>query len=397
MSRRRLFASLCSLVFLVNLARVVFAPLLEPIAADFGVTVGSLGVVVSAAWLGSALPRVPTGWLLTRIPRHRVIVGAGCVLTAAAALAAAAPSVPLLAAGGFLMGLASGVYFIAANPLVSELFPELVGRALGIHGMASQVSAAGASLIVIAVVAVFGGWRATFLVMAVAAALVTVGLFLVARRTDLPNAGSRDRDLLAAARAQLPIILTGVLVTGSVGFVWNGLFNYFPTYMGTKGLDQSTARLMLSIVFAAGIPAFLFGGQLADRLSNVPLILGVVGGFVVCLFAFPYVTGLWPLAVASVALGYVVHSLFPVMDTYLLGSLPDHHRASAYTAYSATMMLPQSMGGVVVGSLTDAGVPFDTLYTGFAAALTFVLFALLALYVAGRLPVGNVGDAQPSV
>jgi hypothetical protein len=38
-----------------------------------------------------------------------------------------------------------------------------------------------------------------------------------------------------------------------------------------------------------------------------------------------------------------------------------------------------------------------TLYTGFAAALTFVLFALLALYVAGRLPVGNVGDPRPSV
>ncbi len=49
------------MVFLVNLARVVFAPLIEPVAADFNVTPGTLGVVTSAAWLGSALPRIPTG------------------------------------------------------------------------------------------------------------------------------------------------------------------------------------------------------------------------------------------------------------------------------------------------------------------------------------------------
>ncbi|MFC7177182.1 MFS transporter [Halosegnis marinus] len=385
------------MVFLVNLARVVFAPLLEYIAADFGVTVGSLGVVASAAWLGSALPRVPTGWLLTRIDRHTVVVGAGGVLTAAATLTASAPNVPALAAGAFLMGLASGVYFIAANPLVSELFPEGVGRALGIHGMASQTAAAGAPVIVIAVVAAFGDWRSTFLVVAVVAALTTAVLYLVGRRADLPDAGSDDRDLLGAARAQLPIILTGVLVTGSVGFVWNGLFNYYPTYMQAKDLDPQTASLMLSVLFTAGIPAFFLTGRLADRVPNVPLLLAVVAGFTACLFVLPHVTGLWPLVVFSVVLGYTIHSLFPAVDTYLLGTLPDRHRASAYTAYSATMMLPQAFGGGVVGSLTESGVTFDAMYTAFAAGLTVVLAALVALYLAGRLPVGRVGESQTGV
>jgi len=387
------------MVFLVNLARVVFAPLLEPIAADFGVTAGSLGVVASAAWLGSALPRVPTGWLLTRVERHRVVVGAGVVLTGAATLAGAAPTVPTLAVGAFLMGLASGVYFIAANPLVSELFPEGVGRALGIHGMSSQLAAAGAPVIVIAVVALFGEWRATFLVVAAVAAATTVVLFLVARRADLPDAGSADRDLLGATRAQLPIVLTGVVVTGSVGFVWNGLFNFYPTYMEqVKLLDRETASLMLSVLFAAGVPAFLFTGRLADRVPNVPLILGVVGGFIACLFALPFVTGLWPLVAFSLVLGYVIHSLFPAMDTYLLGTLPDHHRASAYTAYSATMMLPQAFGSGAVGSLTERGIAFDTLYTAFGGGLTVVLAGLLILYVTGRLPADrNVGDGETTV
>jgi predicted MFS family arabinose efflux permease len=381
------------MVFLVNLARVVFAPLIEFMAADFGVTAGSLGVVASAAWFGSALPRVPTGWLLTRVDRHHVVAGAGVVLTAAATLTGFAGSIAALTVGAFLMGLASGVYFIAANPLVSELFPEGVGRALGVHGMSSQLAAAGSSVLVIGVVRVLGDWQDTFRLVAVVAACTTAVLWLVARRTDLPDAGSTDRDLLAAVRAQLPIILTGVAITGSLGFVWNGLFNYYPTYMIEKGLDRGTASLMLSVLFAAGVPAFLLTGRLADRVPNVPLLLGVVGGFSACLFVVPYVAGVWPLVAFSVVLGYVIHSLFPTMDTYLLGTLPDRHRASAYTAYSASMMLPQAFGSGAVGSLTDAGVGFDALYTAFATGLAVLLVALLALYASGRLPAGRNATA----
>lgn len=377
------------MVFLINLARVVFAPLIEFMAADFGVTAGSLGIVASAAWFGSALPRVPTGWLLTRVDRHHVVAGAGVMLTAAATLTGIAGSIAALTAGAFLMGLASGVYFIAANPLVAELFPEGVGRALGIHGMSAQLAAAGSSVLVIGVVRVLGDWQDTFRLVAVVAALTTTVLWLVARRTALPDAGTRDRNLLAAVRAQLPIIITGVAITGSVGFVWNGLFNFYPTYMTTKGLDRQTASLLLSVVFAAGVPAFLLTGRLADRVPNVPLLLAVVGGFSACLFVLPLIAGLWPLVAFSIVLGYVIHSLFPTIDTYLLGTLPDRHRASAYTAYSATMMLPQAFGSGVVGSLTDAGVSFDALYTAFGIGLTILLVALLTLYVTDRLPAGR--------
>src|SRR6056297_1974992 len=103
--------------------------------------------------------------------------------------------------GAFLMGLASGAYFIAANPLVSELYPDRVGRRLGIHGMASQLAAAGAPLFV-TVALVVGDWRTTFQGIAVVAAVATVGFAVVSRRTDLPTAGVDDRHLLDAVRQQ---------------------------------------------------------------------------------------------------------------------------------------------------------------------------------------------------
>jgi len=381
------------MALLVNLGRVVFAPLIEPLAADFAATPAELGAVATLAWLGSALSRVPTGYALTRVSRHTVVVGAGTGLTGAALFTGFAPSVPVLMIGATLVGLASGSYFVAGNPLVSELFPEGVGRAIGVHGTAAGLAAVAAPLAVGGVL-LLGDWRLAFLGIAVLGALVTLYTLYAARGADLPEAGAADRHLLRAVRAQWPIVLTGVCVVGTVGFVWNGLFNFYVSYLvAEKGIGPGTARTLLTVVFAAGLPAFLLTGRLADRVPNVPLLLAVIGGFVASVYGLTLAAGLVAVAAVSVILGYVVHSMFPVVDTYLLASLPDRHRASAYTAYSASMMVVQAQGSLAVGSLVGSGLAYDTVFAWFAGGLLVVLVGLVGLHAAGRLPAGRVPGA----
>ena len=379
------------MVFLVNLARVVFAPLLEPLSAAFALTEGTAGLIATLAWLGSALPRIPTGYLLTRVERHRVVLGTGAVLTGASAFTAAANSVLALGAGAFFMGLASGAYFIAANPLITELYPERVGRVIGVHGTASQVAAVAAPLFVGAVLVV-GPWRITFATMAVVAAATTAVFDRTAKRTELPDAGSEDRDLLGAARRQWPIILSGIAIVGVTGFVWNGFFNFYVKYVtATKGLTPSMGRTLLTVVFAAGVPAFWVTGRLADRVSHVPLMLSILGGFIALLLALTAAQGVVAVAVVTAVLGYVIHSLFPAMDTYLLDSLPDENRASAYSFYSGTMMIFQATGSVAVGTLVEAGFHYDEVFRSFSGVLVAILVVLLALYATDRLPSGGRG------
>jgi predicted MFS family arabinose efflux permease len=380
------------MVFLVNLARVVFAPLVQPVAADLGVPAASLGVVTSAAWLGSAAPRLPTGYVLTRVDRHRVVGVTGASLVATSVFTALSGSRLHLTVGAFLMGCSSGMYFIAANPLVSELFPDRVGGALGVHGMASQVAAVGAPLSVSAILLV-ANWRATFLCIAGVAAAATVVMVVAARRTDLPAAGRADRSLGAAARAQWPIILTGIAFLGAAGFLWNATFNLYGDYLTVaKGIDPATGRTLLSLMFAAGVPAFVVTGRLADRVPNVPLLLSIVAATVAGVLALTVVEGLLAVAAVSIALGYAVHGLFPAADAYLLSSLPDHHRASAYSVYSATMMFVQAFGSGTVGTAVASGVSYTAAFRVVAGAVGLVLLVLLGLYAAGRLPVG--GDAH---
>jgi len=385
-SRTRLFGSLCGLVFLVNFARVVFAPLVGEFIDEFTIREGTAGLIVTLAWLGSASPRIPTGWALTRVSRVSVVLVSGVTLTLGALGVALAPDVTTLMIAAFLVGSASGVYFVAANPFVSELFPDRVGRVMGVHGMASQLAAVAAAPVV--TVTLWYDWRYAFYGLALAAAATTVAFVVLARRTDLPAAGESDTEFLAGARSEWKLITAGVVLLGLTSFVWQGLFNFYELYMIDKGLAPATARNLLTVIFAAGVPAFLVSGDLADRLPHVPYILGIVTAFVASIVLAVYATGIVGIVAASLLVGFTIHMLFPAGDTYLLDSLPDATRASAYAVFSAGMMTTQAAGSWVVGEAIEAGVAYDTVFLALAGGLGGLVAVYALLNAIGRVPGG---------
>ncbi|MEA1932136.1 MAG: MFS transporter [Euryarchaeota archaeon] len=384
MSRHRLFGSLCGLVFFLNLARIVFAPLLDVFIAEFGIGEATAGLIVTLAWVGSASLRLPAGWLLTRLPRHYLVIVSGAILTGAAAATAAAVTVRQLMIGAFLMGTASGVYFVSANPLLSELYPERVGRVMGIHGAANQVAAVAAAPLV--AVSLWVDWRLALWTIAVGAAVVTVATVVVSRQTEMPEAGAADRSLVAGARSEWRIILAALGLAGLAVFVWQGVFNFYELYMQARGLSPSAASTMLTIVFAAGVPAFFVAGELADDLPSVPLLLGIVASFAGCLLLVVAADGFVALAISSALVGFVIHALFPATDAYILGALPDSARGSAYAVFSTVWMVSQSVGSSVVGTLIEYGLAYDTVFTAAAGVLLATVVGLSFFERAGRLP-----------
>ncbi|SFR85901.1 Predicted arabinose efflux permease, MFS family [Halomicrobium zhouii] len=386
--RLGVFVSICTFSFLVNFGRIAFAPLVDFFISN-GISPAAAGLAATAVWVGSALPRLPTGYLLTFVSRHRTLLGMGLGLSAAAAFTALAPGIWLTVVGALFVGLATGVFFIAANPLVSELYPEKVGIAVGLRGMSSQIAAVSAPFLV-AVAIGMGSWRIAFGALAVLALAGTAAFALAVRRAELPTAGVDDRDLIAGIRAQWPLVAAGVVFVGFTGFVWQGVFNFYVTYLGAaKDIPPGTANNLLTLTFAAGVPSFIVAGRLADRFSYLSMLLSVLGGFVVTLVAFTMVEGVLAIAAVSVVMGLVVHGLFPVGDAYLLDNLPDENRASAYSGFSATMMLIQAPGSVAVGLLAQAGLSYSGVFYGYAGLVAVIAIGMAVLARAGKLPTGS--------
>ncbi len=385
--RTGVFVTICVFSFLVNFGRIAFAPLVDFFIGE-GISPGLAGFAATAVWVGSALPRLPTGYLLTVVSRHRVILGMGLSLVAAAGFTALSPGIGFTILGALLVGLATGVFFIAANPLVSELYPDHVGVAVGLRGMSSQIAAVAAPFLVAAAIA-FGSWRVAFGALAAFALVATAAFAIAVRRAELPDAGAADRHLLAGILAQWHLVAAGVVFVGFTGFVWQGVFNFYVTYLGAaKDIPAGTANGLLTLTFAAGVPSFVVAGRLADRFSYLSVLLSVLGGFVVCLLALTAVEGVLAVAAVSVVMGVVVHGLFPVADAYMLDTLPDENRASAYSGFSAVMMLIQAPGSVAVGLLAGTGLTYTGVFRGYAVLVAVVAVSMAALARAGRLPTG---------
>jgi len=255
---------------------------------------------------------------------------------------------------------------------------------MGIHGAANEIAAVAAAPLV--AVSLWVDWRVALWAIAAGTAVVTVATVIVARRTEMPGVGAADRSLVAGARSEWRIILSALALAGVAVFVWQGVFNFYELYMQARGLSPNAASTMLTIAFAAGIPAFFVAGELADDLPSVPLLLGIVASFAGCLLLVVAVDGLVALAVVSALIGFVIHALFPATDTYILSALPDSARGSAYAVFSTAWMVSQSGGSSLLGALIERGYSYDAVFTVAAVGLLATVAGLAALERAGRLP-----------
>ena len=384
---RRLYGGLLGMVFVVNFGRVAFAPLVEPLQAAFDVGPAAVGAVVSLVWFGTALSRLPLSYVLTRVSRRRIVVVSGLLLTGAAALTASSPDIRTLQVGVFAVGVASGTYFVSAVPLIGELYPDRVGRRIGIHGTASQLAAVAAPTVVVTAVAVTT-WRAVFWLLAAAALVTTLAFAIGLRRTEAVQEAPPARNFRGVL-GNWRVVLAGMLFVSAAGFVWQGLFNFYVSVMLARGLDAGTANALLTVAFAAGVPAFWVSGTLVDRLPTVPYILGLVGLFTAGVFGVTVLSGVLALGAVSVVLGYTIHGLFPALDTYVLSALPADTRAGTFAAFSGLSIAVEASGSGAVGALVETGYRFSTVFRGFAVGLAAILALSVVLYRADRLPAAD--------
>src|SRR5690349_9200092 len=267
--------------------RVNIASAVPVIQKELGLSMVTVGWILSSFRWGYALFQIPGGWLGDRIGPRRalsLIVTWWSIFTSATALAWSATS---MAAVRFLFGVGeAGAFPIATRSLSRWILPGERGFAQGITHAGSRLGAALTPTIVVLLMAAYG-WRAPFFVFGF------VGLFWAAvwywyyRDTPQEHASvnEAERNLIvsavggprAARTRSVPwrrILASSTLWTLSAMYFCYAYciavyLDWFPKYLNEhRGFDLTRMGMYASLPLLAGTAGDLLGGWASDRWAR---------------------------------------------------------------------------------------------------------------------------------
>jgi MFS family permease len=351
-------------------------PVLLPfIQSEFDLRLSTAGLLVTLLWLGSAVGQLPGGVLADRQREGRLMaVSVGLVALALAGVVLA-PTVVVIFIVVPVWGFAMSLYPIARITILSEVYPERLGSALGLTMATGDL---GQTLIppVAGALAVMVVWQAGLGVVIPALLLASLVIWYLVPDSS-PADPSDERGLLATIRAvsgefrRPPMVfMSGILVL--FFFFWQAFTALYPTYLVVeKGMSASMASVLFGLFFAAGAVVKPVAGMAYDRIGMRWALIGVLVGPVVGLAVLPVVDGVVLLLGVTLAISTMLGN-GAVTQSFVAEQFPPEMQGTGLGVIRTVSAVIGSSGPVVFGVVAERGF-FDEGYIMLAIILVVVI------------------------
>jgi sugar porter (SP) family MFS transporter len=366
---------------------------------DFKLTPFLQGAIVGALLLGAALGAAVAGRISDAVGRKRLIIGAGVIFTGGALLAALAPTVGVLVAARFILGLAVGSAALAVPIYLAEIAPTEIRGAIASLNQLMIVIGILAAFIVNAILASSENWRLMLGLAAVPSIILLVGMiFMPETPRYLVHSGEEEeaRDVLeelpgderpqerieeirevdqeetdSGVRALFRekwvrpalIVAIGLAVFQQLVGI-NTIIYYAPTTLTDVGFGKSSAIYANLIIGVINVGMTFIAIRIIDRVGRKPMLMAGVCGMVASLLV---------LGIANAVLPAPHHPSDPAAIITLVSL------ATFIASFAATwgpvvwVMLPEVLPLSVRGTAMGVAVCLQWL-ANFAVAQTFPLF-----------------------
>ncbi|GIX13334.1 MAG: MFS transporter [Paracoccaceae bacterium] len=327
------------------------------VEAEFATSRGTSALPYVLTMAGFALGNLLIGRVVDRYGITSALIGAGLLNGTGFALAALAPSIPVLAAMQFLIGFGTAASF---GPLIADVslwFRRRRGIAVAIAASGNYISGAVWPL---ALGWMLGdsGWRAAYLALAAisVAAMLPLSLFLRRRLPVTVTAGvDAEADARLRATAFGPRRLALLLGLAGVGccVAMSMPQVHIVSYCTDLGYGPAVGAEMLSVMLGAGIISRLAFGLLADRLGGVRTLLISSAGQLLALTLYLPWDGMAALYAISLIFGLSQGGIVPSYALIVREYMPSREAGSRIGFVLMATIAGMALGGWLSGAIFD--------------------------------------------
>ena len=354
-------------------------PAIPLLAKSFNVSFGLASGVITAFLFGGTVGTVPTGWLLDRVGRRKVMLAGPLLTSAVALLVMTAHSFPQLLVYRFLDGFAAQMWLIGRLAGITDRArADQRGRQVTwMYGMDNAGKLSGP--MVGGFIAVVWGVRSPFAAYAVLALLALIPTFLYiedSRPRKAAEAGEEKIARLSVAQLVLPrLAMFGVafFAAGARGPIFADLLHLYAAF--AYNLDAKGVGLLATAANLLALPIGFAAGVMLDRVGRKRTIVpGFIGVTVTMLLLA--LTALFHMSLGWYVGTFLVGVAFQALTGGSIQTIAtDVAPATARGMFLGLWRLA-SQTGIVVGPVVFA---FLADKAGYSAA--FVFIAAVALLV----------------
>ena len=326
--------------------------------------------------------------------RRLTVLGGGLLFIVALLGVAAAGSFAVLLAAFIAFYPASGAFVSLTQAELMDVWPERQAQVMARWDLTGSAGAVTGPLLLTAVLAAGGDWRAAYLLLAGVAALVWLGTAL-RRPPAAPAPASADetgddrgwrvraREVLGALRDWktvrwlLLIEVADLLVDVFTGFL--GLY-----LVDVAHLAPSVAAAGIAIRLGAALAADAALVVILKRIGDLTVLRASAAAALVLYPAFLVVPGVAGKLVVLALLSASTAPWYPLLQARLYGSLPG--RSPVAVTLGSAAALAGGLGPLAVG-MAAAGLGLSRALAGLAAVPVVIL--LVTAWVRGRDPAGG--------
>lgn len=375
--------SLCAFAF--GLSEFIVAGLLTAIADDLDAPISLVGTAIAAYALGAAIGAPFITALVAHWRDRQILLLATALLAVGSLLMSASPTLVVLLAIRFVVGLGHGVFMAVASDAATRLVdPQRSGRALSVVWIGLTLALA----IGVPLGTYLGSlwsWRVVFVAIGVLSVAGMLGLALCMPRGEAgvdAAGGGAWKGIKAITHSQL-------LITAGIGaLVSIATFSFFtfvsPYLQQVTAVDVQWLSLGMLLFGLCAIAGNLLGGVLADAMDvdrSLRLALGALALNLLGLYGFARMPVVMMILIGT--LGVCFFSIVTLLTLRLLRQaqrfIPGYSSVAAglnIASFNLGTALGGALGSVTIGFATLAFVPL----TGAGAAV----LAVMVLYLQGR-------------